>query len=100
MDEFYNYLVEHLIPEQVISLPNRNGNIYFFSRWLQNGNLQFNMGNGNIKSIPPDIINLAKSNFDANDNFRVNGPWLSNNNYRQGGCTKNVLNYLLLTYPV
>jgi hypothetical protein len=40
--------------------PNQNlGGDYYFTKWLNNGNLQFIINNNQKKSIPPEIIMMA-----------------------------------------
>jgi len=100
--EFYLFLLETLLAGQVIAEPNANGNIYNFLRWLDYGNngfsLQFDMHNGNIKSIPRDIIVLAKDAYNANPEVNIDGPWLIDNDYHRGSCAASVLRYLLENY--
>jgi hypothetical protein len=98
--EFYQYLFNNLIPGQIISEPNQNGNTYNFIQWQNNGSLKFDMHNGNIKSIPQIIIVLAKDAFNHDPNIYINNAWLLANGYRRGGCAANVLRYLLENYPV
>ncbi|HEY8928547.1 MAG TPA: hypothetical protein VIM55_05130 [Mucilaginibacter sp.] len=100
--EFYHFLFQNLVPGQMVSHPNGNNNVYNFIQWIGNDindmSLQFDMHNGNIKSIPRNIIELAKEAFNADQDVIINGPWLIQNEYNRGSCAASVLRFLLETY--
>jgi len=92
--KFYYFLKETLLRGQYLGK-------YKFIKWLKNGNLQFEINEKQKKSIPPELIIMARHIKKRNDKnkyeVRIDYSWLVHNGHTDW-CFVSVINHLVETY--
>ena len=93
--QFYKFLKQNLHLGDVLYIASTTGREYTFSKWLNNGSLQFTAAQK--KSIPREILISVKNDLNANQ--EINTKYLKERyDYAPGGCSILVIKKLLRTY--
>lgn len=93
--QFYEFLRLNLHLGDVLHTASTTGREYTFSKWLNNGSLQFIAAQK--KSIPKGILISVRN--DSNVKQKVNAKYLKERySYAPGGCCISLIKKLLQTY--